>query len=597
MKQESFRKGFLFLRDHHDTIYVLGAPILIVFASLAYYFSYYLKFIDIVDEGFLVNGALRVLEGQVPLADFWSYPPGRYYVLAGLFHVFGVNVAIERIMWIILMTVRNILVYTVSRRLLSQWLSLPVVLSIMLIPGPWHKTLYSFLMFTHMFVVFKYIEKPTVHRALLIGIVAGLTFYFRQDYAFFSIVMNLVAVIGVHVFTSPYADLADRSGFRRGYLSGSGKHIKWMLLATVLSIIPLLLFYGFQENFTTIIRRIGPETVRVVGRVHDVFHFPSLFKLAKHFIRWPIIFNEWSARAWFPYFVLFILAGSYATTIVLFVKWLRGKTSNTKQLIFLVIALAWTTLSSYAIFLQPVFSALLVATQSSWIMAAFLWHSAFVTAKDLISRKNKIKNVQFTFLYKVWKCALFIVLSIVIGFSWYFFLYYGFKSDKSGSITIAKGSRTPFKVARAHLMLPPREAKKLRKIIAEIRSRTSKRDTIFVYRYPMLYFLSERRNATKWDNIMAPAVIDQEAAIFVQEFRDNPPQLQIIDLSSKWLSTIISEYPCDAQYALFNNYRAATVRIDHLFLELHQGSNAWETVQKEFAKHDFKLRRALDCRP
>ena len=88
------------IRGQGNRIYALGLPILIVVSSLVYYFSFHLSFINYGDEGYLVNGALRVLEGQVPLSDFSSYPPGRYYVLAGLFLLFGVNLATERIMWI-----------------------------------------------------------------------------------------------------------------------------------------------------------------------------------------------------------------------------------------------------------------------------------------------------------------------------------------------------------------------------------------------------------------------------------------------------------------------------------------------------------------
>ena len=189
------------------------------------------------------------------------------------------------------------------------------------------------------------------------------------------------------------------------------------------------------------------------------------------------------------------------------------------------------------------------------------------------------------------------VLSLVIGFSWYFFLHYGFRCDKGGSILVAKASSVPFTVARAKLMLSTQEAKELQDIMGEIISRTSRNDTIFTYRQAMLYFLAERRNATELDNVIPPAIIDQEAAILVKAFRDNPPKLQVLDLSPGRLAKIISEYPCDAQDALFNNYQAAAIRGEYLVLQFHQGSNAWEVVQEEFAKRKRKLKRALDCHP
>jgi len=42
------------------------------------------------DEGIILEGAQRILRGQVLYRDFFSfYTPGSYYFLAGLFKLFG----------------------------------------------------------------------------------------------------------------------------------------------------------------------------------------------------------------------------------------------------------------------------------------------------------------------------------------------------------------------------------------------------------------------------------------------------------------------------------------------------------------------------
>src|ERR1700688_395224 len=50
------------------------------------------------DEGMILFGAARVLDGAVPHRDFYTaYGPGQFYVLAALYKTFGASVLIERV--------------------------------------------------------------------------------------------------------------------------------------------------------------------------------------------------------------------------------------------------------------------------------------------------------------------------------------------------------------------------------------------------------------------------------------------------------------------------------------------------------------------
>jgi hypothetical protein len=53
--------------------------------------------VNVFDEGEILFGASRVMEGDLPYRDFYIvYPPGQYYVLAALFKIFGASVLVER---------------------------------------------------------------------------------------------------------------------------------------------------------------------------------------------------------------------------------------------------------------------------------------------------------------------------------------------------------------------------------------------------------------------------------------------------------------------------------------------------------------------
>jgi hypothetical protein len=53
--------------------------------------------VNVFDEALILVGATRVMDGAIPHRDFYAlYGPAQFYVLAGLFKMFGVSVLVER---------------------------------------------------------------------------------------------------------------------------------------------------------------------------------------------------------------------------------------------------------------------------------------------------------------------------------------------------------------------------------------------------------------------------------------------------------------------------------------------------------------------
>jgi Dolichyl-phosphate-mannose-protein mannosyltransferase len=51
------------------------------------------------DEGLVLTAAMRVAAGQIPHRNFYAnYGPGQFYMLAGLFHLFGKSLLVERLL-------------------------------------------------------------------------------------------------------------------------------------------------------------------------------------------------------------------------------------------------------------------------------------------------------------------------------------------------------------------------------------------------------------------------------------------------------------------------------------------------------------------
>lgn len=70
-----------------------------LFAALIFFFLFISNYrISIYDEGLILTGAFRILNGDIPSKDFYTnYGPGQFYILAYLFKIFGTNALIARI--------------------------------------------------------------------------------------------------------------------------------------------------------------------------------------------------------------------------------------------------------------------------------------------------------------------------------------------------------------------------------------------------------------------------------------------------------------------------------------------------------------------
>jgi hypothetical protein len=167
------------------------------------------------DEGLCLYGGLQVLHGQIPYRDFFSlYPPGEFYMLAGVFRLFGVSVLCDRVLFALINAATTVLILYVLRRLTGRvWLNRAVALGILL----WLnlEPAYAFPVYPAMTLILGATacmvtrwQGGRSRLALWAGVLLGLAALFRHDLALFA----LVALAGASVADGLRTPRGERPG-------------------------------------------------------------------------------------------------------------------------------------------------------------------------------------------------------------------------------------------------------------------------------------------------------------------------------------------------------------------------------------------------
>ena len=96
-------------------------PVLVFLFSLAYLCAFVRYSSLEPDEGILLQGGQRILDGQIPYRDFFSfYTPGSFYLVAAVFKVFGNSFVVARMSLAITGAACAVVTYALTRRVCSR---------------------------------------------------------------------------------------------------------------------------------------------------------------------------------------------------------------------------------------------------------------------------------------------------------------------------------------------------------------------------------------------------------------------------------------------------------------------------------------------
>ncbi|HLE17861.1 MAG TPA: hypothetical protein VI728_06220 [Syntrophales bacterium] len=191
--------------------------------------------LNLADEGFLWYGTLHTADGQVPLRDFQSYDPGRYYWGALWSYVLGDGIMALRASTAIFQALGLFLGLLAARRVIrSYWLLALFGLLLVVWMHPRHKLFEPAIALSAVFFAVRLIERPELARYFLSGVFIGLAAFFGRNH-------------GLYLF-SAFAAIIVLIRFKLGAAASLRKTSAW-LAGIAVGFFPMVLMFIFVPGF------------------------------------------------------------------------------------------------------------------------------------------------------------------------------------------------------------------------------------------------------------------------------------------------------------------------------------------------------------
>jgi hypothetical protein len=243
------------------TLPKVAAGIALAFALAGLFFLFEMSCLpNIYDEGLVLTAAMRVLAGQIPHRDFYAnYGPAQFYILAGLFKLFGPSLFVERIYDLVVRALTVSCVYAVCAFCCRRWIAICAaavaamwLIGVRMTPASPVVPVSLLALVSSSLLPPVFLTKISAKCGLIAGVLVGAAVLFRYDVG--------VALFFVHSFViaaGTYVRLRGASKTLRGFWS-----VYWpYLLGFAIPTLPLLTYY-------LIVAPVSPL-------IHDVIIYPA----------------------------------------------------------------------------------------------------------------------------------------------------------------------------------------------------------------------------------------------------------------------------------------------------------------------------------
>jgi len=177
--------------------------------------------INLADEGFLWYGAQQTAHGKVPLRDFQSYDPGRYYWSAAGMYLFGDGLVGLRFSETVFQLLGLWAGLLAASRVVQNWALLAavgVMLTLWMFPS--HKLFDSTLLLCGIWISVRLIEEPSPARIFTASFFVGLCVFFGKNHALYNFLAQASLLLFLHFKLGPLLSMSHLGMWIAGIMAG-----------------------------------------------------------------------------------------------------------------------------------------------------------------------------------------------------------------------------------------------------------------------------------------------------------------------------------------------------------------------------------------
>jgi hypothetical protein len=485
--------------------------------------------IDWGDEGFLAYGAVRVMEGQMPNRDFVSLqPPLSFYIVAAIFKVCGVSLAVLRTFGLVLHVLVVLLIFRIATLIMPTLFALAAAIPATVLGLP-----------TFGFVPFAVWQGIGFGLAALALYLYAL-FYGRRWLALPAGILSAAAVFSRHdqglYLVLTFLALTGAMGFAR---TNSNPGAKW------------------QQTFGLWLAGIAAASVLFLAFCWWRGALPDMFR---QLVAFPFTTYRKTSSSPFPHFdphvalqnnalaLLFFLppvASAVGTGWLLQRIWRRRFAEREAIVTFLV---AWCALFYCQVLTRSDINHLLITLPPFFLLTSYAWCALHQKAGVLFSRETDR-----------WRGRLVqMVVSVIIASAMILYLrllsYVALPNLQRDNVILA--------LPRGGVRIE--QAQPITDFVRELQAYVPPTRSILSLPYQsMFYFLCERRNPTRWNYLWPGDQTARDHEMLIEQAKADSPAVVLLTNEQEMSSyaPAVLDY-VHREYAKFKNYYGVTVYLE-----------------------------------